>query len=188
MYKLYTVSRLRAHAAAFRLLLCRCLMPERLHSTRLISFDPSARAHCLQMYEHHHGRPGWYIETGSSSYLRTIARSKFCLAPTGGGHGKRNILTALLGCVPVTITDRVLQPFEPEVPWTSWSVPVAEGNISRLHEILEGISSEELKAMQVSSPGLWRRCPRPEYLTTYAHMCPSPSAVTSVPALRCGWV
>ncbi len=44
-----------------------------------------------------------------------MASARFCLAPTGAGHGKRNVLVSMLGCVPVTVTDFVFQPFEPEV-------------------------------------------------------------------------
>lgn len=35
--------------------------------------------------------------------LQHLMRTKFCLAPTGGGHGQRQILVSFMGCLPVTI-------------------------------------------------------------------------------------
>lgn len=68
-----------------------------------------------QVYYHHWNRTGYQIVTSTKTYGRDMARSTFCLAPTGGGHGKRNVLVTMMGCVPVTVTDGVYQPFEPEV-------------------------------------------------------------------------
>ena len=59
------------------------------------------------------------------------------------------VLVARFGCIPVPITDFVLQPFEPELDWRSFSVPVAEAEVPRLHEIIEAISEDKLKEMQV---------------------------------------
>lgn len=67
------------------------------------------------MHYHHSNRTGFQIVTSTKSYGPDMARSNFCLAPTGGGHGKRNVLVAMMGCIPVTVTDYVYQPFEPEV-------------------------------------------------------------------------
>jgi hypothetical protein len=49
----------------------------------------------------------------------------------------------------VPITDFVLQPFEPELEWGSFSVPVLEADVPVMHEILARISGDKLKGMQV---------------------------------------
>ncbi|KAG2448653.1 hypothetical protein HYH02_006010 [Chlamydomonas schloesseri] len=101
-----------------------------------------------RVYFHHHNRTGYKVLTGTSKYMQEITSHKFCLAPTGGGHGKRQVLVALMGCIPVTITDGVYQPFEPELPWADFSVPVPEADIPRLHEILEDLPPSQVEQMQ----------------------------------------
>ena len=44
-----------------------------------------------EVYRHHAGRPGYRLVTRSASYITDMATAKFCLAPTGGGHGKRQV-------------------------------------------------------------------------------------------------
>ncbi len=44
--------------------------------------------------------------------------------------------------------DGVHQPFEPEISWRPWSVPVAEADIPRLHEVLAAIGPSQLADMQ----------------------------------------
>ncbi|KAG2488891.1 hypothetical protein HYH03_012521 [Edaphochlamys debaryana] len=61
----------------------------------------------------------------------------------GGGHGQRQIQAALAGCVPVIISDGVLEAFEPYLDWNDFGVRVAEADIPRLHKILAAISPEE---------------------------------------------
>jgi hypothetical protein len=43
------------------------------------------------VYRYHAGRPGYTLVTRSSTYISDMATAKFCLAPTGGGHGKRQV-------------------------------------------------------------------------------------------------
>ncbi|KXZ41223.1 hypothetical protein GPECTOR_636g743 [Gonium pectorale] len=101
--------------------------------------------------QHHWNRPGWNISTHTPAYAAGLASHAYCLAPTGGGYGRRSVQALIMGCVPVTITDGLHQPFEPELPWGDFSVPVAEKDIPRLHEILEAIPPERLAAMQVGA-------------------------------------
>ena len=54
-----------------------------------------------------------------------------------------------MGCVPVTMTDHVFQPFEPEVHWDQFSLHVAEEDIPNLHTRLEAVSPEQLQEYQV---------------------------------------
>ena len=55
-----------------------------------------------------------------------MSTSRYCLAPVGGGHGKRQVLVARFGCIPVPICDHVLQPFEPELDWSAFSVQAGD--------------------------------------------------------------
>ncbi|KAG1666621.1 hypothetical protein FOA52_005830, partial [Chlamydomonas sp. UWO 241] len=122
--------------------------------------NPLYSAGMRQLVYHHHAlREGYKIVTRSETYIDDMARSRFCLAPTGGGHGKRQVLVARFGCIPVPITDFVLQPFEPELEWRSFSVTVAESDVPVMHDILARISDEKLKGMQAAvacaSKHLW---------------------------------
>ncbi|MEW5317115.1 MAG: hypothetical protein WDW38_008443 [Sanguina aurantia] len=106
-----------------------------------------------KVYFHHHQRSNYtFLAHAGHALLPHIAASRYCLAPTGGGHGKRQVLAAALGCVPVTVTDNVLQPFEPELDWGKFSVAVAESAIPQLHLVLDGLKGRRLAAMQVSGP------------------------------------
>ena len=99
------------------------------------------------------------IVTRSKTYIDDMSTSRFCLAPTGGGHGKRQVLVGRFGCIPVPVTDHVLQPFEPELDWPSFSVTVPESNVARMHEILSSVSDEKVLDMQkklaCASKHLW---------------------------------
>ena len=101
---------------------------------------------------HHSNRSGYHISTFSKSYGKEMRTSKFCLAPLGGGHGQRNIQSALMGCLPVLSGDKVLQPFEPQIDWSKFSVSVAEEEIPELHKILDRIEADKgkMKKMQRS--------------------------------------
>ena len=45
--------------------------------------------------------------------------------------------------------DHVLQPFEPELDWSQFSVSVPQSDIPRLHEVLAGVDDQTHTAMQV---------------------------------------
>ena len=47
-----------------------------------------------------------------------------------------------MGCLPVLISDYVLQPYEPEMDWTAFSVKLEQAKIAQLHETLASISVE----------------------------------------------
>ncbi|GIL60956.1 hypothetical protein Vafri_15768 [Volvox africanus] len=100
------------------------------------------------VYYHHSKRDGFVVRPRSSSYVWDMSTAKFCLAPTGGGHGKRQVLVGRYGCIPVPITDYVLQPFEPELDWPSFSVTVKEDDVPNLHNILRAINETKLAEMQ----------------------------------------
>ena len=56
------------------------------------------------------------------------------------------LLVPAVGAPPAA--DGVHQPFEPELDWRPWSVPVAEADIPRLHEVLGAIGPDQLAQMQ----------------------------------------
>ena len=90
------------------------------------STGPSLHAHWLgepQVYLHFHGRPGWRVVARTDDYARDYASSKFCLAAAGGGWGKRGIVAAMYGCIPVAATDMLYEAFEPEMDWSRWGRP-----------------------------------------------------------------
>mmetsp|Transcript_36676 Transcript_36676/g.92646 ORF Transcript_36676/g.92646 Transcript_36676/m.92646 type:complete len:581 (-) Transcript_36676:360-2102(-) len=98
----------------------------------------------------HHNRTGWRVATYERRYDRQLSKSKFCLAPLGGGHGQRQIIVSFMGCVPVTIGDSVMQPFEPELDWTRFSLTVPQADIPRLHEVLGGVDEEQHASMKAA--------------------------------------
>ncbi len=50
-----------------------------------------------------------------------------------------------MGCVPVTVTDGLMQPFEPELRWDTFAVDVRESAIPNMHGLLEGLSSSQVE-------------------------------------------
>ncbi|EFJ44782.1 acetylglucosaminyltransferase [Volvox carteri f. nagariensis] len=100
------------------------------------------------VYLQHRNVKGFRIVAWTSTYLEDISSHKFCLAPVGGGHGKRNILVAFMGCLPVLIGDHVLQPFEPEIDWSRFSISVPEADIPDLPRILANVPASEVASKQ----------------------------------------
>ena len=58
----------------------------------------------------------------------------------------------ILGFLPPSVSclgDNILQPFEPEMDWSSFSVQVKETKIPHLDETLASIDERQLKDLQV---------------------------------------
>lgn len=70
-----------------------------------------------QVFVSHWNRSGYHVARSEKRYGQYLARSLYCLAPPGAGHGQRQIQALFMGCVPVTIADGVAEPFEPAVNW-----------------------------------------------------------------------
>ncbi|KAG2488688.1 hypothetical protein HYH03_012689 [Edaphochlamys debaryana] len=107
-----------------------------------------------QVFEHHHAREGFTLvpEERESEAVQAMSSHTFCLSVPGAGFDSRAVLAVLLGCVPVTIGDGILQPFEPELPWQDFSVHVPEADIPRLHTLLGAMPLERVQAMQAQLP------------------------------------
>ncbi len=58
----------------------------------------------------------------------------------------------LMGCVPVLIGDGVMQPFQPELDWSKFSVTVAEEDIPALPKLLGAVSKDAHATMLVRRP------------------------------------
>ncbi|GIL98165.1 hypothetical protein Vretimale_3596, partial [Volvox reticuliferus] len=94
---------------------------------------------------YHHNRTGYRIVTGDARYPVDLLNYNWCLAPSGGGHGHRQVLASLVGCLPLIISDSVMQPFEPEMDWDLFGLRVRHEDIPRLHELLAAFSEEDLE-------------------------------------------
>jgi len=105
-----------------------------------------------KLHYHHSNRTGFQIVTHTKAYGHDMANSVFCGAPTGGGHGKRNVLVTVLGCIPVTVTDNVYQPFEPEIHWDKFSVALPEADIPQMHVVLANVTEDKREYLQAN---LW---------------------------------
>ncbi|GLC47762.1 hypothetical protein PLESTB_000023000 [Pleodorina starrii] len=116
------------------------------------SEDAYSAATRQRAFFHHHGRPNWKVVTTSRTFAQDMATAKFCLAPSGGGQGKRSILAALMGCVPVPVTDGLMQPFEPELRWERFAVGVRERDLPVMHELLERLAPDQLAGFQGELP------------------------------------
>ncbi|KAG2491598.1 hypothetical protein HYH03_010164 [Edaphochlamys debaryana] len=100
------------------------------------------------VHYHHHMRPGYKIVTKDPLYQVDLLNYKWCLSPSGGGHGHRQALAAVVGCLPLVISDDVMQPFEPEMDWSQFSIRVAHADIPGLHEVLGGVGEAKYQRMQ----------------------------------------
>ncbi|EFJ49509.1 acetylglucosaminyltransferase [Volvox carteri f. nagariensis] len=96
----------------------------------------------------HWNRSGFHVVRSEPRYSHYMSRSVFCLAPPGAGHGQRQIQALFMGCVPVTVADGVYEPFEPALSWEEWGLRIAEQDIPRAHELLGGLTREQLAEKQ----------------------------------------
>ena len=67
------------------------LMPAAWADASVPGLLPACLGMRAQVYYHHSKRPGYKVVPRSRSYVEDMASAKFCLAPTGGGHGKRQV-------------------------------------------------------------------------------------------------
>ncbi|KAG2430415.1 hypothetical protein HXX76_009940 [Chlamydomonas incerta] len=101
-----------------------------------------------KVFVSHWNRSGYHVARSEKRYGLYLARSVYCLAPPGAGHGQRQIQALFMGCVPVTIADGVAEPFEPAVSWSDWGVRVAEADVPQLHTLLDDIGPQALAEKQ----------------------------------------
>ncbi|KAG2427045.1 hypothetical protein HXX76_012561 [Chlamydomonas incerta] len=91
-------------------------------------------------------KPGFNIAKRVPVLGQSMAESDFCFAPTGAGHGKRQVVSVTLGCMPVIISDHVAQPFEPFLDWNDFGVWIAEADLPDVETILRGFTPQQKAA------------------------------------------
>lgn len=85
------------------------------------------------------------------SYIKHMKNSKYCLCPRGFEVNSPRIMEAIsYECVPVIISDNFVPPFLEVLKWEAFSVLVPEEDLSKLREILVGISEERYLEMQLA--------------------------------------
>ena len=96
-------------------------------------------------FAHYANRTGWCVSRWVTKVLsvQRWQRSRFCLAPTGGGFGDRLTQAMRYGCVPLIIQPNVTQPLEDILPYETFSLRVGLDDVPRLPEILGAVSRSQ---------------------------------------------
>ncbi|KAK8939555.1 putative glycosyltransferase [Platanthera guangdongensis] len=85
------------------------------------------------------------------SYIQHMKSSKYCICPMGYEVNSPRIVEAIYyECVPVIIADNFVLPFEELLNWSEFSVVIAEKDIPRLKDVLNGISLRRYVRMQAN--------------------------------------
>ena len=93
-------------------------------------------------------------EGGSDRYVEEVLSSKFCLCPRGFAPWSRRLFDAVqLGCIPVIIADGIELPYEEFLDYTSFSVKIAEVEVSNLKQILLSVSESTIRKKREA---MWR--------------------------------
>jgi len=97
------------------------------------------------VFAHYANRTGWCVSRSVKKGLsvQRWQRSRFCLAPTGGGFGDRLTQAMRYGCVPLIIQPNVTQPLEDILPYETFSLRVGLDDVPRLPEILGAVSRSQ---------------------------------------------
>ncbi|KAF8976956.1 hypothetical protein BGZ46_007812 [Entomortierella lignicola] len=83
---------------------------------------------------------GWETE----KYMKLLSRARFGLAPMGHTLDTTRLWEYLaFGVVPVIIADGIIEPFEDDIDWRSFSVRIARDDAHRMDAILRAIPEEE---------------------------------------------
>ena len=82
-----------------------------------------------------------------------------CMAVPRTSH--LQALVAVMGCLPVVVSDLVMQPFEPEMDWSAFSLRVEQKDVPTMHEAIEAVD-EQVSGYRAR---LWGRAQK----VAYAH-------------------
>ncbi|KAG2493507.1 hypothetical protein HYH03_008323 [Edaphochlamys debaryana] len=87
-----------------------------------------------------------------ANYETLHKRSKFCIAPHGGGFGTRLTEAMATGCVPVIIQDQVYQPYEADgvLPYDEFSLRLGKADIPLIVPMLRAVSEERLRRLRLN--------------------------------------
>eukprot|EP00198_Chlamydomonas_reinhardtii_P000528 XP_001689863.1 exostosin-like glycosyltransferase [Chlamydomonas reinhardtii] len=59
-------------------------------------------------------------------------------------------LAAAMGCLPVVVSDGVLQPFEPEMDWAAFALRVAHPDVPGMHQVLGAVDAAAYAGLQAA--------------------------------------
>ncbi|KAG0200113.1 hypothetical protein BGX28_006753 [Mortierella sp. GBA30] len=94
--------------------------------------------------------PGWE----SDKYMKLLSRARYGIAPMGHTLDTTRIWEYLaFGVVPVIIADGIMEPFEDDVDWSSFSVRIRRKDAHRMDEILRSIPEE---VYQMKRESVWK--------------------------------
>ncbi|GJJ72859.1 hypothetical protein EMPS_05217 [Entomortierella parvispora] len=89
--------------------------------------------------------PGWE----SDKYMKLLSRSRFGLAPLGHTLDTTRIWEYIaFGVVPVIIADGILEPYEDDVDWNSFSIRIPRKDAHRMDVILRAIPEDEYQRLR----------------------------------------
>ncbi|KAF8935512.1 exostosin family-domain-containing protein [Dissophora ornata] len=84
--------------------------------------------------------PGWE----SDKYMKLLSRARYGLAPMGHTLDTTRVWECIaFGVVPVIIADGIIEPFEDDIDWDSFSIRIRRKDVHRMDAILRAISEEE---------------------------------------------
>ncbi|KAI1289709.1 Exostosin-1 [Halotydeus destructor] len=96
------------------------------------------------------------VEYEKVDYLALMSNSTFCLAPRGRRLGSFRFLEALsLGCIPVTMSNDWVKPFNDLIDWSSVSVDGDERLVLQLPDILRSFDGRKLRRMKSQSLAIY---------------------------------
>lgn len=95
-------------------------------------------------------------EYESVDYQALMANSTFCLAPRGRRFGSFRFLEALsLGCIPVTLSNDWVKPFNDVIDWSSAAIDADERLLLQLPEMLRSFDRRKLERMRSQSLAIY---------------------------------
>ncbi|KAF9919093.1 hypothetical protein BX616_001828 [Lobosporangium transversale] len=88
---------------------------------------------------------GW----GPEKYAKLLSRARYGLVPMGHTLGTTRLWECIaFGVVPVIIADGIVEPFEDDIDWASFSIKIRRDDAHRLDKILRAIPEEQYQKMQ----------------------------------------
>jgi hypothetical protein len=95
--------------------------------------------------------PGYKLSAGwgFEEYATLLSRSRYGLAPMGWTLDTTRLWEYLaFGVVPVIISDGIVEPFEDDIDWNSFSIRIPRKEAHRMDEILRAIPFEKYQELQ----------------------------------------
>jgi len=74
--------------------------------------------------------------------------ARYCLVLPGSGYTTRGTLAIIRGCIPVIVSDHVVQPFEEVLPYRDFSLRVPEADVAHLLERIGEVTPARELAMR----------------------------------------